>query len=127
MKLRCQQLLERRGGCWLGPLWSWSTSPMTWHRGMLSLRLPRWGEVEGLHDILPWIDAAFFVMHGWGGFRRVADFLKRCFVNHLSLDFRVQLREETLLEMLALLPETVCLRSLSFHWPLALLRRLSDD
>ena len=122
-EMRCEELLARRGGGWLGPLWRWPLAPMSWHRGLLSVRPPRGCDFEGLEDILPWIDTALFVLHGRGGFRRVADFLARSAVNHLFLDLRTQMGEETLLEMLARLPESECLRSLSVHWPLTLLRR----
>jgi uncharacterized protein (TIGR02996 family) len=123
MEGTCDRLLVRHGGGWLGPLWQWSTSPMSWHRGLLSLRLPRGYDLEGLIDILPWIDTALFVLHGRGGARRVADLMTRSDINHLHLDLRSQLREDTLHEMLAKLPESGCLRTLSIHWPLAMLRR----
>ena len=127
MKGRCDGLLGRRGGGWLGPLWRWPVSPMAWHRGLLAMRLPRRFDPEELEDILGWIDTALFVLHGRAGFRRVTDFMGRSGVNHLHLDWRSQLREGTLLEMLAGLPESACLRSLSIHWPLALLRRPDGD
>ena len=123
MEGHSDRLLVRHGGGWLGPLWQWSVSPMRWHRGLLSLRLPRGYDLEGLIDILPWIDTALFVLHGRGGARRVADLMARSGVNHLHLDLRSQLRETTLHEMLAKLPESGCLRTLTIHWPLALIRR----
>lgn len=127
MKGRCETLLDRRGGGWLGPLWRWPVSPMAWHRGLLAMRLPRRFDPEELEDVPGWIDTALFVLHGRAGFRRVADFLGRSGVNHLHLDMRAQLREGSLLETLAGLPESACLRSLSIHWPLALLRRPDGD
>lgn len=123
MEGRCEELQDRRGGCWLGTLWRWSASPMTWHRGLLSLRLPRRCDLDALVEVLPWIDTALFVLHGRGGFQRVAELMARSGVDHLHLDLRSQLGEDTLLEMLAMLPESGCLRSLSIHWPLALLHR----
>jgi uncharacterized protein (TIGR02996 family) len=123
MEGRCEELQDRRGGCWLGPLWRWSTSLTSWHRGLLSLRLPRRCDRDALEEVLPWIDTALFVLHGRGGVQRVADLMARADVNHIHLDLRSQLGEDTLLEMLARLPESACLRSLSTHWPLALLGR----
>ena len=120
---RCEGLLGRHGGGWLGPLWRWSAPPVLWHRGLLSVRMPREYDMEELVDILPWIDTALFVLHGRGGVRRVADLMARTSINHLHLDLRSQLREDTLLGMLARLPESACLRSLSVNWPLAMLRR----
>ena len=126
-KARCDRLLDQRGGGWLGPLWRWPAPPVAWHRGLLALRLPRRFDPQDLEDTLGWIDTALFVLHGRAGFRRVADFLGRSGVNHLYLDMRAQLREGGLLEMLGGLPEAPCLRSLSIHWPLALIRRPDGD
>ena len=123
MEERCKSLLDNRGGAWLGPLWRWSASPVLWYRGMLSVRMPRECDIEALEDILPWIDTALFVLHGRSGVRRVAHLMGRSSVNHLHLDLRSQMREDTLLGMLARLPESACLRSLGIHWPLAMLRR----
>jgi len=123
MEIRCEELQDRRGGCWLGPLWQWSTSPMSWHRGLLSIRLPRKCDFAAMEEVLPWVDTALFVLHGRGGAKRVADFMARSGVNHIHLDLRSQMGEDTLLQMLARLPESACLRSLGIHWPLALLGR----
>ena len=123
MEGRCERLLAQRGGGWLGSLWRWSLSPGTWHRGMLSVRLPRECDIGELGDVLPWIDTALFVVHGRRGMRSVADLMGRTSVNHLHLDLRSQMGEGTLLEMLGRLPESACLRTLSIHWPLAMLRR----
>ena len=35
MEERCESLLARKGGGWLGPLWRWSASPVLWYRGFL--------------------------------------------------------------------------------------------
>ena len=126
MEGRCEGLQDRCGGCWLGPLWRWSASPMSWHRGLLSVRLPRRCDPDALKEVLPWIDTALFVPHGRGGFQRVAGLMARSGVNYLHLDLRSQLGEDTLLQMLERLPESACLRSLGIHWPLALLRRPED-
>jgi uncharacterized protein (TIGR02996 family) len=123
MEARCEGLLARHGGGWLGPLWRWPARPVLWHRGLLSVRMPQRCDMEELVDILPWVDTALFVLYGRGGFRRVADLMARTSINHLHLDLRSQLREDTLLGMLARLPESACLRSLSVDWPLAMLRR----
>lgn len=124
---RCERLLDRRGGCWLGPLWRWTVSPMSWHRGMLAIRLPRGCDFQDLEDVAGWIDTVLFVLHGRGEWRRVAGWLGRSQINHLHLDVRSQVREGTLLEILAQFPESPCLRSLSIHWPLGLLRRPDGD
>ena len=120
---RCERLLAQRGGGWLGPLWRWSLSPATWHRGLLSVRLPRECDIGELEGVLPWIDTALFVVHGRKGVLGIADLMGRTSVNHLHFDLRSQMGEGTLLELLAGLPESACLRTLSIHWPLALLRR----
>ena len=127
MEERCESLLARKGGGWLGPLWRWSASPVLWYRGFLSVRFPRDSDIEALEDVLPWIDTALFVLHGRSGVRRVAHLMGKSSVNHLHLDLRSQMSEGTLLEMLARLPESVCLRTLSIHWPLAMLRRPGGD
>ena len=123
MEERCESLLARKGGGWLGPLWRWSASPVLWYRGFLAVRFPRDSDIEALEDVLPWIDTALFILHGRSGVRRVAHLMSRTSINHLHLDLRSQMREDTLLGMLGRLPESACLRSLSIHWPLAMLRR----
>jgi uncharacterized protein (TIGR02996 family) len=123
MEDRCERLLAQRGGGWLGSLWQWSLSPMCWHRGLLSVRLPRGCDIGELGGVLPWIDTALFVVHGRRGMRSVADLMGHTSVNHLHLDLRSQMGEGTLLELLAGLPESACLRTLSIHWPMAMLRR----
>ena len=120
---RCEKLLARHGGGWLGPLWRWSASPALWDRGLLSVRIPRECDTEGLIDVLPWIDTAPFVLHGRRGFRRVADLMEKSSVNHLHVDLRSRMGENTLLGLLAGLPESACLRTLSIHWPPAMSRR----
>jgi uncharacterized protein (TIGR02996 family) len=123
MEDRSQRLVANRGGGWLGRLWQWAHSSLVWHRGLVSVRPPRRCDFEALEDVLPWIDTALFVLHGRSGVRRVADLMGRTSINHLHLDLRSQMREDTLLGMLARLPESACLRSLGIHWPLAMLRR----
>jgi uncharacterized protein (TIGR02996 family) len=123
MEIRCEQLLDQHGGGWLGPLWQWSCSPLRWHRGLLSVRLPRCHNTEDFQPILPWIDTMLFVLHGFKGLLAVADALRLCPVNHVHLDLRAQMREGPFLQGLAQLPGSPCLRSLSVAWPMALLRR----
>lgn len=123
MEDRCERLLDRRGGCWLGPLWRWTVSPMSWHRGLLAVRLPRGCDFAELEDVGGWIDTVLFILHGRREWQRMAGWLGRSQVNHLHLDVRSQVHEGTFLEMLSQVPESPCLRSLSIHWPLALLRR----
>src|SRR5947209_5058427 len=52
---REQDLLNRFGGAWLGPLWRHGGA---WHRGLLSVRLDRLRVPAGLEEMRPWIDAA---------------------------------------------------------------------
>jgi hypothetical protein len=47
-------------------------------------------------------------------------------VNHVSLALKLPLPEAGLLDVLAELPESPCLRSFTFSWPLRLLRRVQE-
>jgi hypothetical protein len=69
------------------------------------------------------VDTALFLLHGRQGLQRAVDLLCLMEVNHCHLDFRSQMGEQATLENLAQAPESSCLRTLSFDWPLALLRR----
>jgi hypothetical protein len=77
--------------------------------------------------MLPWIDTLLLTIAGRQSLQRVAHLLERAQVNHLTIDFHSRMGESTLLEALAQLPESACLRSLSIHWPIALLRRPEGD
>src|SRR3982751_4366719 len=41
LRRRSAEILEELGGCWLGPLWRFWLSPVAWHRGLLTVGLPR--------------------------------------------------------------------------------------
>jgi hypothetical protein len=54
---------------------------------------------------------------------QVVHFLAHTRLNHVILDLRQHLRESRQLDQLALLPEQPCLRTLTWDWPLGMLRR----
>jgi uncharacterized protein (TIGR02996 family) len=120
---RAQQLLNRHGGAWLGPLWRWWLSPVAWHRGLLAVKLSRHADAAEISDVLPWLDTALFEVTGRRAFQRAAHLLGVATVNHLCLDFRPRLGEAALLEVLAQVPGSPALRTLSVRWPFGLLRR----
>jgi hypothetical protein len=49
--------------------------------------------------------------------------LARVSVNHPYLDLRLPRGETSLLDLLLGLPESTCLRTLTWNWPLGVLRR----
>jgi uncharacterized protein (TIGR02996 family) len=124
---RCRQLVARHGGGWLGRLWRWPPWQTSWHRGLLAVRLRGRYEPADLADVLPWLDTALVLVTGLGGLRRAVDLLTKAGVNHLGLDLRNALREDTLLQELARLPASPCLRTLTLGWPMRLLRRSGVD
>jgi uncharacterized protein (TIGR02996 family) len=119
---RRDRLPNRHGGAWLGSLWRWWLSALRWHRGLLSVRLPRHVEAEAVADVLLWIDTALLQVTGRQSLRRAAALLARSGPNHAHLDIRMPILEDTLLEELSLLPESPCLRTVTFDWPLRMLR-----
>jgi uncharacterized protein (TIGR02996 family) len=120
---RSRQLLSRHGGAWAGSLWRWSL-PLTWHRGLLSVPLPRRFDAAAVVDVLPWIDTLRFHITGWQRLRQAIDLLALADGNHVSLDLRAALGEDGLLDVLARLEETPSLRSLTIDWPLRLLQHV---
>jgi uncharacterized protein (TIGR02996 family) len=124
---RLEGLEERHGGAWLGSLWRWWLYLAGWHRGLLAVKLTRRFDPEGFTDILPWLDTLLLTVAGRQSLQRVAHLLERAQVNHLTIDFHARMGESTLLEALTQLPGSTCLRSLSIHWPIALLRRPEGD
>jgi len=122
LEAQCQQLLSRHGGGWLGPLWQYWLSPLSWHRGLLATQMPRHLAAADLADILPWIDTALFRITASRNFRRIVALLAGSGINHLYLDVRRGLGEETLLEELAGIVESPYLRSITIAWPPQLLR-----
>jgi hypothetical protein len=69
-----------------------------------------------------WVDTLQLVLGGRRRLRRGLAVVARLELNHLGLDMRMVLAEETLLEELNRLPELPWLRSLGFFWPLRALR-----
>jgi uncharacterized protein (TIGR02996 family) len=118
----CDRLLNRHGGAWLGSLWRWWPSMLRWHRGLLTVQLPRHVDPGAVADVLPWIDTALLQVTGRESLRRAAALLAQAEVNHAHLELRMPMLEATLLEGLSCLPESACLRTLSFDWPLRMLR-----
>jgi uncharacterized protein (TIGR02996 family) len=123
---RTRALLDRHGGCWLGPLWRWPV-PVCWHRGLLTVPVIKRFQPGSVIEVLPWIDTLNFKVTGCQALRRAVDLLGHGEVNHVGLDLRWALREETLLDELARVPESTCLRSISIAWPLRLLVPAGGD
>jgi hypothetical protein len=121
LERRCRQLLDRRGGCWLGGLWRWFPPAACWHRGLLTLRVPRRYDPAAIEEAAGWVDTMLFRLTGRESLRRAAELLSRTGVNHATLDLRNVLREQGLLAELARVPELPNLRSLSIDWPLRML------
>jgi hypothetical protein len=117
-------LLNCHGGAWLGSLWHRQPWRMAWHRGLLCAHLSRRLKAEDVQDMLPWIDTALFVVQGRQGLLCAVGLLLAMDVHHVHLDLRQPLRESTGLEVPELLPESSCLRSVTFDWPLGMLRCL---
>jgi uncharacterized protein (TIGR02996 family) len=121
LQRRCRELLDRHGGCWLGRLQNWLPPCTCWHRGLLTPGVPRRYDPDSVEEEADWIDTLLFRLTGRDRLRRAALLLARTGVNHAGLDLRNILREQTLLEELACVPERPNLRSLSIDWPLRLL------
>lgn len=122
LEAQCQQLLSRHGGGWLGPLWQYWLSPLSWHRGLLATQMPRHIDAADLAEILPWIDTVLFRITASRNFRRIVPMMAGSGINHLYLDVRRCLGEETLLKELAGIAESPLLRSITIAWPPRLLR-----
>jgi uncharacterized protein (TIGR02996 family) len=124
---RLEQLEEGHGGAWLGSLWRWWLYLAQWHRGLLAVKLPRRVDPTSFVDVLPWIDTLLLTVSGRQSLQRIAHLLQQAQVNHLTLELHTRMGESALLEALAQLPESPFLRSLSIHWPIALLERPEGD
>jgi uncharacterized protein (TIGR02996 family) len=122
LERRRQALLERHGGAWLGPLWRWLPTPLYWHRGLLAARFPRRFRPAPLLEMAPWLDTVQVEVRGRLTLERAVVVVAQLELNHLCLDLRMPLGEDTLLDHLAQFPESACWRSLTFSWPLGLLR-----
>jgi uncharacterized protein (TIGR02996 family) len=118
---RCQALLDRHGGCWLGPLWRWQARRLSWHRGLLTLRPAALGDHAGVAEMLPWVDALLLFVCCRQGLRQAFDLLAAAGVNHAGLGLKQGFREANLLAELSRLPESTCLRTLSFDLPYRML------
>jgi uncharacterized protein (TIGR02996 family) len=123
LESRCRGLVNVHGGAWLGPLWRYGPAPAAWHRGLLCLSPPRRVGAEAFTPVLPWLDTVVLDVTGRESLRRAVGLLARAEVNHVSLALKLPLPEAGLLDALAGLPESPCLRSFTFSWPLRLLRR----
>jgi uncharacterized protein (TIGR02996 family) len=123
---RSNGLLDRHGGCWLGPLWR-SHGPVSWHRALLTVPVNRRTQPEPVIELLPWIDTLHCKVTGVQALQRAVELLGHGEVNHAVLNLCWALREQTLLDELARAPESLCLRSLSIVWPLRLLRSAEAD
>jgi uncharacterized protein (TIGR02996 family) len=122
LERRRQPLLDRHGGAWLGSLWRWLPSPLCWHRGLLAARFPRRFKPTPLLEMAAWLDTLQVEVRGRLTLERAVAVVTPLELNHLFLDLRMPLGEDTLLDNLARLPESACLGSLSFSWPLGLVR-----
>lgn len=120
---RSRELLARHGGTWLGSLWSFRLPVVSWHRGLLSVGLSHPITVDGIADVVPWIDTILFQVSSRQPLQHVPQLLARTCLNHAGFDLRTSHREGRLLDMLALLPENACLRTLSWWWPFGMLRK----
>jgi hypothetical protein len=67
---------------------------LEWHRGLLTLGVPRSIDTGEVADVLPWVDSAVFTVVGIQGLVRVADMLSVTALNHLVLDIRRPLSDE---------------------------------
>jgi uncharacterized protein (TIGR02996 family) len=117
-----EELLARFGGAWLGSLWQLWMSPLRWHRGLLTVKLPPSTQASRITDALPWIDTLHFKITSRRTLTDAVTVLAQTEVNHISFELRLPLAPEVLLAELALLPESSFLRTLSFEWPLRMLR-----
>jgi uncharacterized protein (TIGR02996 family) len=120
---RCDRLVATNGGAWLGPLWRYQTVAMGWHRGLLAAALPREFTSEDLAGVGPWIDTARLEVTGKDSLARASALVADQELNHLSLHLRKPMREQTLLDGLTRLPASPCLRTLTFRWPVRMLRQ----
>ena len=124
---RCRFLVRRHGGGWLGPLWRWPPWRTEWRRGLLTAQVRGRYGVDDLDGVLPWVDTLLLHVTGLDSLRRAVDLLRRAGANHAGFDLRNALREEAVLAELMRLPRLPCLRTVSFGWPMRMLRRSGVD
>jgi uncharacterized protein (TIGR02996 family) len=117
---RCRAMLEQDGGAWLGSLWRWPAHAL-WHRGLLAFRIPRRFHHGLVLQMASWLDSLLLEIGGRQSLERAVTLVTHTQLNHLCLDLRTPLSETVLLDCLIGLPESACLRTLSFSWPLGLL------
>jgi uncharacterized protein (TIGR02996 family) len=123
LAFRADDLLNRHGGAWLGPLWCWGGAGQGWHRGLLNLRVGRRLADLDIEPLLPWIDAVGLDVTGLDALRRALALLDAGMLNHASFDLRQPFSEATLLRCLGRVRELPCLRTLTFGWHLRSMRR----
>src|SRR4051794_38845813 len=122
LRRRSADVLEEHGGCWLGPLWRFWLSPVAWHRGLLTVGLPRGTDPGPLAAALRWADGLAW-QAGPRGFARLGRLLQAASPNHLLIDLRRPMSEGSLLARLSELPPPPWLRTLSLCWPVGMLCR----
>ncbi|HYT93946.1 MAG TPA: hypothetical protein VEL76_34825, partial [Gemmataceae bacterium] len=83
---------------------------------LLTVDLDHRTTVDDLTDMLPWIDTVQFEVTGRQAFSRAVAVLTASACNHLCLVLRRPFREDNLLALLAAIPDSPCLRSLTFRW-----------
>jgi uncharacterized protein (TIGR02996 family) len=118
---RKQDLLDRFGGGWLGPLWRHGGA---WHRGLLSVPLDRLRVPAGLEDMRPWIDDAHFEVPGREALRWAISLVPG--LNHVTLNLRRPFPSEVLLDLLGTAPACPCLRTLTIRWAPGMGRRTGE-
>jgi uncharacterized protein (TIGR02996 family) len=122
LRRRSAEVLGEHGGCWLGPLWRFWLSPVAWHRGLLTVGLPRGIDPEPVACALRWADGLAW-QAGPRGFARLGRLLQAASPNHLLIDLRRPMSEGSLLARLREMPAPPWLRTLGITWPLGMLRR----
>jgi uncharacterized protein (TIGR02996 family) len=127
LKLRASGLLDENGGDWLGPLWRYWLSPSAWHRGLLSFGAPRGVVPEQIEASLSWADTLVCEAGGHRSFARLQGLVELAAPNHLVIDLRRPVREDRLAGHLSFLRGSANLRTLSFEWPLGLVRKEGPD
>jgi uncharacterized protein (TIGR02996 family) len=85
---RIEDLLDRHGGAWCGPMWRCREARHDWDRGLLTVRLGRRLEPHYLAEVLSWIDSVHFEVHGRQGLEQAVALLDLRSLNHMTLTLR---------------------------------------